>query len=162
MIRIPETIYHAMVEHARREWPLECCGILSGREKTVEKAFQLRNAEESPVRYSISPLDQLRAFEEMEKESKEMVAIYHSHTHTIPFPSETDVRMAFYPEVATIIISLKKEENPLIKAFRIGKEAIYLEEIEVISPPVPSPQRGEGGGEGQKMLGKMPIESARI
>ena len=133
MIRIPEPLYRAMVEHARREVPLECCGILSGREKTVEKAFELRNAEKSPVRYSIFPLDQLRAFEEMEKESREMIAIYHSHTHTIPFPSETDVRMAFYPDVSTIIISLKEEKAPLIKAFRIGKEAIYLEEIEVIS-----------------------------
>ena len=133
MIRIPEPLYRAMVEHARREVPLECCGILSGREKTVEKAFELQNAEKSPVRYSISPLDQLRVFEQIEKESEEMIAIYHSHTHTIPFPSETDVRMAFYPDVSTIIISLKEEKAPLVKAFRIGKEAIYLEEIEVIS-----------------------------
>ena len=133
MIRIPASIYQAMVEHARREVPLECCGILSGREKTVEKAFELRNAEESPVRYSISPLDQLRVFEEIEKESKEMIAIYHSHTHTLPFPSETDVRTAFYPEVSTIIISLKERNNPRVKAFLIGKEAIYLEEIDVVS-----------------------------
>ncbi len=133
MIRIPEPIYHAMVEHARREVPLECCGILSGREKTVEKAFELENAEKSPFRYSISPRDQLSVFEEMEKESKEMIAIYHSHTHTIPFPSETDVRMAFYPDVSTVIISLKGEIAPSVKAFRIGKEAIYLEEIEVVS-----------------------------
>ena len=133
MIRIPETIYQAIVEHARREWPLECCGILSGREKTVERAFELQNVEKSPIRYSISPREQLRVFEEMEKESKEMIAVYHSHTHTIPFPSETDVRMAFYPDVSTIIISLKEEKNPLIKAFRIGREAIYLEEIEVVS-----------------------------
>jgi proteasome lid subunit RPN8/RPN11 len=68
----------------------------------------------------------------MEKESMEMIAIYHSHPHTIPFPSETDVKLAFYPDVSSIIISLK-EENPIVKAFEIGREAIYLEEIEVIS-----------------------------
>jgi proteasome lid subunit RPN8/RPN11 len=62
-----------------------------------------------------------------------MLAIYHSHPHTIPFPSETDVRLAFYPEVSSIIISLKERENPIVKAFRIGKEAIYLEELEVIT-----------------------------
>ena len=50
---------------------------------------------------------------------------------TIPFPSETDVKMAFYPEVTTIIISLK-EENPVVKAFQITEEAIYLNEIEVM------------------------------
>ena len=67
MIRIPKTIYQEMLDHARREWPLECCGILSGRDKTVQKAFELQNAEESPVLYSMSPREQLKVFEEMEK-----------------------------------------------------------------------------------------------
>ena len=120
-----------MIEHAQKELPLECCGILSGKEKTVQKAYELQNIEESSIQYSMSPREQLKVFEDMEKESMEMVAIYHSHPHTIPFPSETDVRLAFYPDVSSIIISLK-EEDPVVKAFQIGKEAIYLEEIEVI------------------------------
>lgn len=121
-----------MLDHAKKEWPLECCGILSGKEKTVRKAFVIKNTEESPVRYIMSPQDQLKVFEEMEKESMEMIAIYHSHPHTIPFPSETDVKLSFYPDVSSIIISLKEEKNPIVKAFQIGREAIYLEEIEVI------------------------------
>ena len=132
MVRIPKSIYQRMVEHARREWPLECCGILSGKDKTIEKAFELQNAEGSTVRYSMSPREQMSVFEEMEKESMKMIAVYHSHPHTIPFPSETDVKLAFYPDLVSVIISLKEEGNPVMKAFRIGKEAIYLEEIEVI------------------------------
>jgi proteasome lid subunit RPN8/RPN11 len=132
MIKIPKSIYLEMVEHAKRECPLECCGILGGKDHTVEKGFELQNAEKSPVRYFMSPQEQLKVFEEMGKEAMEMVAIYHSHTHTIPFPSETDVRLAYYPEVSSIIISLK-DEDPMVKAFRIGKEAIYLEEIEIIT-----------------------------
>ncbi len=120
-----------MIEHARKESPLECCGVLGGKNGTVQKAFQLRNAEQSPIRYSISPQEQLKVFEEMDREALEMMAIYHSHTHTLPFPSETDVKLAFYPDVPSIIISLK-EEKPVAKAFRIRKEAIYLEEIEVV------------------------------
>jgi len=122
-----------MIEHAKRESPLECCGILGGRDKTVERAFELQNAEKSPTRYSMSPSEQLRVFEEMEKESLEMIAVYHSHTHTIPFPSETDVKLAFYPDISSVIISLKDEKDPVVKAFQISKEAIYLEEIEVTS-----------------------------
>ena len=122
-----------MVDHAKREWPLECCGILSGNDKTVQKSFELRNTEESPVLYSMSAQDQMKVFEEMEKESMKMVAIYHSHPHTIPFPSEIDVKLTFYPDVSSVIISLKEKENPVMKAFQITKEAIYLEEIEVIS-----------------------------
>ena len=74
----------------------------------------------------------MSVFEEMENESMEMIAIYHSHPYTIPFPSETDVKMALYPEVSSIIISLKEENNPVVKAFSIREEAIYPEEIEVI------------------------------
>ena len=121
-----------MIDHARRESPLECCGILSGKDGTVKRAFELQNAEKSPTRYSISPLEQLKVFEEMEKGSLEMIAIYHSHTHTIPFPSETDVKLAFYPDISSVIISLKDEKEPVVKAFQISKDAIYLEEIKVL------------------------------
>ncbi len=131
MIRIPKPIYIAMIEHARKESPLECCGILSGKDGTVQKAFELRNEEQSPIRYSMSPKEQLKVFEEMDREALEMMAIYHSHTHTLPFPSETDVGLAFYPDVASVIISLK-EETPVVKAFQIREDAIYPEEIEVI------------------------------
>jgi len=130
MIRIPQLIYKRMVQHATEQWPLECCGVLSGKDGLVKKAYEVQNEEASSVRYLMSPQEQLRVFEEMERESTEMIAIYHSHPHTLPFPSETDVKLAFYPEVASIIISLKEE--PMVKAFRIGKEAIYLEEIKVI------------------------------
>ncbi len=131
VIRIPKPIYIGMIEHARREAPLECCGILGGRDGTVQRAFELRNEEQSPIRYVMSPQEQLKVFEEMDRDSLEMVAIYHSHTHTEAFPSETDVKLAFYPEVASVIISLK-EETPVVKAFRIREEAIFPEEIEVI------------------------------
>lgn len=131
MIRIPEPIYEAMIDHARREAPLECCGILAGLDGTVRKAFAMRNEEQSPDRYAMSPKEQIKVFEEMERDSLEMVAIYHSHTHTIPFPSETDVRLSFYPDVAFVIISLM-EDTPVVKAFKIKKDAIYPEEIEVI------------------------------
>jgi len=119
-----------MVEHAKKESPMECCGILGGRDHAVEKAFELQNVEQSSIRYAMAPQEQPRVFEEMEKDAMEVLGVYHSHTHTIPFPSETDVKLAFYPEVSSIIISLK-EQDPVVKAFRIGKEAIYLEEIEV-------------------------------
>lgn len=132
MMQIPKEIYQRMIEHAKRESPLECCGILSGRDRTVERAFELQNAEKSPTRYSMSPSEQLRVFEEMEKGSLEMIAVYHSHTHTIPFPSETDVKLAFYPDISSVIISLKDEKDPVVKAFQISKEAIYLEEIKVV------------------------------
>ncbi len=131
MVRIPEMIFQRMVAHALREAPLECCGILAGKGRTVRRMFEMRNADGSRITYLIAPEEQFAVFREMERECLDMVAIYHSHPHTIPFPSERDVRLAFYPDVACIIISLKDGETS-VKGFRIGKEAIYIDPIRVI------------------------------
>ena len=132
MIRIPRSIYQKMIDHARREAPVECCGILGGKDKTVQKSFEIKNVERSSVQFLMDPQEQLNVFKEMEETSMDMLAIYHAHPHTIPFPSEMDVQRTFDPEMPSIIISLKEQDEPMVKAFRIGKEAIYLEEIELI------------------------------
>ena len=121
-----------MIEHARREDPVECCGILGGKDETVQKSFEIKNVESSPVQFLMDPQEQFNAIEVMGDNSMEMIAIYHSHPHTIPFPSEMDVQKTLDPEMPSIIISLKEKDEPVAKAFRISKEAIYLEEIELI------------------------------
>ena len=132
MVRIPQRIFREMVNHALRKAPLECCGILAGKGRTIRRMYEMGNADESRSTYSMLPEEQLEVFREIEKEHLDMIAIYHSHPHTIPFPSKRDVRLAFYPNVAYIIISLKDGETS-VKGFRIGKEAIYIEAIRVIS-----------------------------
>ena len=132
MIRIPRSILQKMIEHARREDPLECCGILGGMNDMAEKSFEIRNLKSSSVQFLMDPQEQLNAFEQMEESSMEMVAVYHSHPHTLPFPSEMDVQKTFDPDMPSIIISLKEKDDPMVKAFRIEKEAIYLVEIELI------------------------------
>jgi len=132
MIRIPESIYRRMVEHAQKEKPLECCGLLGGKDQTVQEIFEIQNVARSPILFSMDTKEELMAFEEMESQSMEIIAIYHSHPHTIPFPSEADVRMAFSFNVPLVIISLKESDDSVVKAFRIRKEAIYLQDVEVI------------------------------
>lgn len=132
MIKIPKSIHQHLIEHAKREAPLECCGILAGRNGRVEKIFELPNAEKSPTRYSMAPQDQLRVFEEMDREGLEMLAVYHSHPHTDPYPSKTDIQLFFYPEVGTVIISLRREPSE-VRAFRIKEGEVFPEEIEVLS-----------------------------
>ncbi len=131
MLRIPKTIYQEMINHALREAPLECCGILAGKGRTVHRIYGMRNADGSRTSYLVPPEEQLEVLREMDKEHLEMVAIYHSHPDTIPFPSERDVRLAFYPDVAYIIVSLKGGET-IVKGFRIGKEAISIEPIRLV------------------------------
>jgi proteasome lid subunit RPN8/RPN11 len=121
-----------MIEHSRREDPVECCGILGGKDETVQESFEIKNLERSSVQFLMDPQEQFNTFETMKNSSMYMVAIYHSHTHTMAFPSETDVQKTLDPEMPSIIISLKEKDEPVVKAFRISKEAICPEEIEVI------------------------------
>jgi len=132
MVRIPKTIFQEMVNHALREAPLECCGILVGKGRTVRRIYGMRNVDGSRTSYLVAPEEQLGVFREIAREHLEMVAIYHSHPDTIPFPSERDVRLAFYPDVAYIIVSLKGGET-IVKGFRIGKEAISIEPIRLVT-----------------------------
>ena len=132
MIRIPESIYRKMVEHAKKEKPLECCGLLAGKDQTVREIFETQNAARSPILFSMDPKEELMVLREIENQSMEIIAIYHSHPHTIPFPSEADVKMSFSFDVLLVIISLKERNDSVVKAFQISKEAIYLQEIEVI------------------------------
>ena len=131
MLKIPKTIFQDMISHAVREAPLECCGILAGKGRMAVRGYEVPNAEGSAISYSMRPEDQLQIFREMEVESLDMVAIYHSHPHVSPFPSDRDMELAFYPDVAHIIISLQNGRTT-VKGFRISKGEIAIEHIRVM------------------------------
>jgi proteasome lid subunit RPN8/RPN11 len=68
---------------------------------------------------------------EMEGEGLRMVAIYHSHTHSRAYPSQTDLGRAFFPgtgepnfpDTAYVIVSLI-EKKPELRAFMIGEKGV--------------------------------------
>jgi proteasome lid subunit RPN8/RPN11 len=108
-----------MVEHAREELPNECCGIVASKDGAAVKLFRAVNAEASPVRYGLDPRDQYRIMKEIDEAGWTLGAIYHSHTRSPAYPSQTDVNLAFYPEALYLIVSLQDNEDPEIKAFQI-------------------------------------------
>jgi proteasome lid subunit RPN8/RPN11 len=108
-----------MVEHARAELPNECCGIVASKDGAAVKLYRAANAEASPVRYGLDPRDQFRIMKEIEDAGWTLGAIYHSHTKSPAYPSQTDVNLAFYPEALYMIVSLKDDDAPDVKAFRI-------------------------------------------
>lgn len=143
MIHIPKAICAEMIAHAAAEAPNECCGLLAGAAGTVRAIYQIRNLpSEDPaitelevppdrrLRYVMDPREQIRAFKEMREAGTELAAIYHSHPHSPAYPSATDVRLAFYPEVYYLIISLAKGA-PEIRAFRIIDGKISEEKIQI-------------------------------
>ena len=124
-----------LVDHARREFPNEACGLLATRDGVVVRFYPVANADASPVHYRLDPREQLRAMLEMDDNDWELGAIYHSHTRTRAYPSATDVSLAFYPDALYVIVSLADEEHPEIRAFRIGDGEISEERLRVESQP---------------------------
>ena len=117
-MRIPRQIYEEMLDHAREEAPNECCGLIGGSDGVARTAYRARNAEASPLRYNLDPQDQFRIMSEMEEKGEELSAIYHSHTASPAYPSQTDINLAAYPDALYLIVSLADEERTL-RGFRI-------------------------------------------
>jgi proteasome lid subunit RPN8/RPN11 len=122
-----------MIAHALREAPLECCGVLGGRDGRVLKLYQATNAEHSRYCYNIEPQELFRINQECEENGWQFLAIYHSHPDSAAYPSPTDVRLAaLWPESLYFIISLINPENPEVRAFRIRDGEVTEEKLEIV------------------------------
>ena len=128
MIKVPELVVAKMIEHANAEHPFECCGLLAGQGMSVERVYPLTNVEVSSTTYLADAKEQWQAMCDIEDSSLELLSIYHSHPHSPCYPSERDIRLAYY-ELAYIIISLLVKEAPEVKAFAIKDGAVYPEEL---------------------------------
>lgn len=131
MLRIDDALYREMVEHGLREFPNEACGLLAGRDGRPVRFFAMRNLDASPVSYRLDPKEQLAVFDRMDEEGWELLGIFHTHTHSEAYPSETDLRLAFYPDAYYLVMSLADRDHPVLRAFRIVDGEITEEELEV-------------------------------
>src|SRR3989442_15095228 len=107
-VALSHAVAEQLMAHARAQLPNEACGLLagslaSGRAITYHRA---RNAEASPLRYSVHPEDLVRITFAIEDAGQELVAIFHSHTHSPASPSATDRRAAMYPDQFYLIGTL--------------------------------------------------------
>ena len=117
-MRISREIYEELLAHAREDAPNECCGLIGGENGVAASVYRARNAEASPLRYNLDPQDQFRIMTEMEERGEELSAIYHSHTASPAYPSQTDINLASYPDTLYLIVSLAEGEKEL-RGFRI-------------------------------------------
>lgn len=129
MITITREIVEEMERHAREEYPRECCGMLAGKEQTITRIFKTKNIAESEDLYELDPLEQVKAFEEIDRLSLKLLGVYHSHPDHPCYPSGLDRSQAFYPDTLFFIVSLLDFDNPQLKAFRLNKGEAVEEEI---------------------------------
>ncbi len=129
-MHIAQNLYDEMIEHARAEAPNECCGLLASRDGEVVRVYRARNAAASPLRYEIDGADQYRIQTDIDAADLELGAIYHSHTRSDPYPSQTDINLAFYPDALYVIIGLAKGD-PEVRAYAIRDGRVSEAELVV-------------------------------
>ena len=137
MTQIERRYIDDMVAHARAELPNECCGILTGQSGRVSKLHRMTNVEASPFRFSMDPQEIAEVDREAGQNGSDLLAIYHSHTRSEAYPSDTDVRLAagtveLWPDIRYILVSLMDADAPQVRLFRIAGGSITEELLEII------------------------------
>ena len=118
-MRTPRAVVDEIVAHAREDAPNECCGMLGGADGRATTVYRAVNAEASPLRYSIDAQEQFDLMRRIDESGEELVAIYHSHTGSPAYPSQTDVNLAGWPDAVYVIVSLQEPDAPDVRGFWI-------------------------------------------
>ena len=134
---IARALLDELISHAREEAPNECCGVIEiepGRPARAARVHRAVNTAASPLRFEVDGRELLRAIDAIEGNGRELGGIYHSHTRSSPYPSQTDINFAAnWPGVEWLIVGLAGEREPQVRSYLIdgGKvEEVGLQELE--------------------------------
>jgi proteasome lid subunit RPN8/RPN11 len=131
-VKISRALVDEMVAHAREDLPNECCGMVAGLDGEATEVIRVENAAASPLRYEMDPKAQYEAWKSIEDGGKELLAIYHSHTKSAAYPSQTDVNQAVaWPDQVYLIVSLAEEDSPDVKGYFLKDLTIADAEISI-------------------------------
>jgi len=126
--------YEKLLTLARKSRPIESCAILIGlvEDDNVKVAdiFPVKNINESPTSFSVSPEDIYRVYKAAEEKKMDIIAIFHSHTAS-SYPSEKDLNgMTKWP-IIWLIMGFDG-----MRAFKLvnGHELVEVE-ISIVDEP---------------------------
>jgi proteasome lid subunit RPN8/RPN11 len=131
-VKISRELIDEMVAHAREDLPNECCGMIGGRDGEAVEVIRGTNAAASPLRYEMTGQAMYDMYSAIGAKGLDLLAIYHSHTRSAAYPSQTDVNQAAYwPEQVYVIVSLENPDAPDVKAYWLKDLKIADAEIDV-------------------------------
>lgn len=108
-----------ITEHALRDAPNECCGFVAVKDGVATRVLEAVNEAHSPLRFEISGKALFDLVTDIEDAGEELGAIYHSHTRSAPYPSQTDINFAAgWPGIEWIIVGTKSDV-PEVKSYLI-------------------------------------------
>jgi proteasome lid subunit RPN8/RPN11 len=141
VLTIDAAILDAIVAHARRDHPVEACGIVAGLEgsDTPTRHVPMDNASLSTTFFTLDSMEQFRVWRAMDDADEVPVVIYHSHTATEAHPSRSDIGIASelgVPEAHYLLVSTRDPVQTEIRSFRIVDGAVTEEPVTVVNGSV--------------------------
>jgi proteasome lid subunit RPN8/RPN11 len=132
-MRIAKDLIDEIVAHSRDDLPNECCGLMGGRDGELTSVHRARNAAATWLRYELHPSDQLRIMNALDESGEDLAGIYHSHTKSEAYPSQTDINLAEgWPDPLYLICSLENPEEPVVRAFEIRDGGVEEVDLDVV------------------------------
>lgn len=130
-ITLTVDVFETMLEAARKAAPLEACGLLAGAGARVTQCYVLINADASPEHYSMRPEEQFAAVKAMRAAGLKMLGIWHSHPASPARMSAEDMRLAYTPDIAYVILSLADPAEPSVRAFAVRNGAAHETSVQI-------------------------------
>lgn len=137
-LRLTTRQHDQIVGHCYEGFPDEACGLLGGPVRAdgtpigeVTAVYPCANADASARTYTVDSRDHIRALRAAETAGGDLIGVFHSHTHTEPHPSDTDVGQAVEPHWYYVIVSLARGE-PEMRAYRVREGEIREAPVEIV------------------------------
>ena len=131
-MRIDAALVERILAHARRDVPNECCGMIAMREDDAVAIHEATNVAASPLRFEVDGREIIEAQDAFDADGAELGAIYHSHTRSEPYPSQTDVNFAAgWPGVEWLIVGVRRDDEPTLRSYRIDDGVVREVEVEI-------------------------------
>ena len=139
-ITIKESDYKKILEHALKERPNEACGLIGGNDeddvRVIKEVYLLTNIDHTNEHFSIDPREQLSGIKDMRSKGYKPLGNWHSHPESPSRPSEEDKRLANDSNASYLILSLEKEDEPVLNAFHVegpdGERTVRKEDLEIV------------------------------
>jgi len=137
MIELNEQQLTEMREHAQRDYPFECCGLMLGRfadgRKVMAQTYPISNAREEEAkrnRFLIRPEELMRGEKYARENGFDVVGFYHSHPDDRAVPSQYDLEHA-WPTYSYIVVSVEKGQAVDLRSWEMESDRSRFNEEEI-------------------------------
>lgn len=132
MIKLKKSDYETILAHAKKEAPIEACGLIAGHiegnDKIIEKVYILTNTDHAEEHFTLDPKEQLAAVKDMRANGYDQLGNWHSHPVSPSRPSDEDKRLAYDSTASYMILSLM-DETPVLNSFHVENNVATKEEL---------------------------------